>query len=286
MARGLVVPLNDTWILAELGPMRLQIAAWEGSNPSLENARKGGQWACGLLEELAPFQGLIKKKDPWPSSNGNIPYVVKEMIAAVQQVGDVDLTPLAAVAGTIADLVAEHIFSRRVSKVIVDNGGDVAIRMIPEEVVRVGLRLHVTSPEISHYLQITGRMGIGGVTTSGLGGRSFTKGVAQAAVALGPTASIADAASTSMANATAIDSPRVKKTRADKLYPDTDLPGEEVTFEVAELTPQEAQEALFRGMEKAQHLIQRGVISGAIICVQKKVLSSQGIKEFLFPLGN
>lgn len=284
MEKGLVVPLNDTWILAESGPMRLEIAAWNGSGPSLETARRGGEWACGLLEELAPFQDLVKKKNPWPNANDALPRVVEEMIAAVQQVGDLDLTPLATVAGTISDLVAERLFSQGMSKVIVNNGGDIAIRMMPEEVVKVGVRTDVSRSMISHYLEVKGSMGIGGVTTSGMGGRSFTKGVAQAVVALGSTASVADAASTSLANATQINSPQVKMAVANDLYPDTDLNDEMVTQELGELRSQEVEEALSNGMAKAQQYIDRGVILGAIICVQEQTIWSQGIESFLFPL--
>ena len=264
--------------------MRLEIAAWNGSGPSLETARRGGEWACDLLEELSPFQDLIKKKNPWPTANDALPRIVEEMIASVQLVGDLDLTPLATVAGTISDLVAEHLFSQGMSKVIVNNGGDIAIRMMPEESVKVGVRLDVSTSMISHYLEVKGSMGIGGVTTSGMGGRSFTKGVAQAAVALGSTASVADAASTSLANATFINSPQVKTAAANDLYPDTDLSDEMVTQELGELNPQEVEDALSHGMAKAQHYIDEGVILGAIICVQERTIWSQGIESFLFPL--
>ena len=285
MEKGLVIPLNDTWILAESGPMRLEIAAWNGSGPSLETARRGGEWACGLLEELALFQDLVKKKNPWPKANDALPRVVGEMIASVQQVGDLDLTPLAAVAGTISDLVAERLFSQGMSKVIVNNGGDIAIRMMPEEVVKVGVRTDVSRSIISHYLEVNGSRGIGGVTTSGVGGRSFTKGVAQAVVAIGSTASVADAASTSLANATLINSPQVRMAVANDLYPDTDLNDEMVTHELGELRPQEIEEALSNGMAKAKQYIDRGVIFGTIICVQERTIWSQGIESFLFPLA-
>ena len=284
MAKGLLLPLDDTWALAESGPMRLQIAAWDRAEPSLETAMKGGEWACGLLEALAPFQDIIKRKSPWPSADNALPRVVKKMIASVQQVGDLDLTPLAAVAGTISDLVADRLFSQGMSKVIVNNGGDIAIRMMPEEGVKVGVRLDVSTPRISHYLEIQGSMGIGGVTTSGFGGRSFTKGVAQAVVALGSTASLADAASTSLANATQTNSLQVEMTMADEIYPDTDLTGEMVTQALGELTPQEIEDALSHGMAKAQRYIDMGVILGAVICVQERTIWSQGLESFLFPL--
>ena len=285
MGETLVTPVNDVWVLAESGPMRLLVAAWDGDKPLHELAHKGGERACGLLAELAPFQSIISKKASATNSCTNLPKVVKEMIAAVQNVGDVDLTPLAAVAGTISDLVAQHVFSHGATRVIVDNGGDIAVRMTPDAEVKVGIRLDVESHDISHGLRIAGGMGVGGVTTSGLGGRSFTKGVAQSAVVLGPTASIADAASTSVANATLIDSPNVRRIKAEDLYPDTDLRGEEVTLEVGDLTPGEIDLALSRGMERVQYLMNKEVISGALICVKGKVVWSHALENLLFPVA-
>ncbi|MCP4420263.1 MAG: UPF0280 family protein [Chloroflexi bacterium] len=263
--------------------MRLQIAAWDGANPALEIAMRGGEWACDLLEELAPFQELIKKKNPWANTDDALPRIVREMIASVRHVGDLDLTPLATVAGTISDFVAERLFSQGMSKVIVNNGGDIAIRMLPEAVVRVGVRLDVSSPKVSHGLEIKGNMGIGGITTSGFGGRSFTKGTAQAVVVLGATASVADAASTSIANATQINAPSVKTAVAETIYPDTDLAGEKVTQELGTLTSQEIDTALANGMARVRQYIDKGVIHGGILCVQGRMIWSHGIESFLFP---
>lgn len=284
MKLGTVVPLDDAWVLAELGPMRLEIAAWHGDSPFLEPALQGGEWACALLEELAGYQQIVKRKNPWPAADEALPAVVRRMIASVESLGDRDLTPLATVAGTIADLVAEHIFAQGLSKVIVNNGGDIAIRMLPDQTIKVGVRPDVSSPEMSHFVALQGKMGIGGVTTSGVGGRSFTKGVASAVVVLAPTASAADAASTSLANATRIRSPRVQMVAASKLYPDTDLSEELVTSCVGPLTGPELDEALANGMARARQYIARGVIRGAIICVQGRTGWTEGIGNIVFPI--
>jgi ApbE superfamily uncharacterized protein (UPF0280 family) len=69
------------------------------------------------------------------------------MLESVRAVGDARLTPMAAVAGTIADGVADFLFSRGMTKVIVNNGGDIAVRLKAPNAVRVGLREDVNSEE-------------------------------------------------------------------------------------------------------------------------------------------
>jgi hypothetical protein len=284
MRQELLVPLDDTWVLAELGPMSLRIASWTGHVPAQQLALDAGRWAFHVLEQLAAFQEMVTQKNPWPDDDGTLPRPVTTMLEAVRHVGDEDLTPLAAVAGTISELVAEHLYAQGATKTIVDNGGDIAIRMLPDETVRVGIRLDVTRPDVAYYLQITPETGIQGVTTSGLGGRSFTKGVAQAAVVLGSRASVADAAATSVANATAIDSPRVQTIPADTLDPDTDLHGERVVTKIQTLSVQEVAHALTQGLDYSRRLVEQGVIFGALLSVQGEVAATEGLEELLFPL--
>jgi len=261
--------------------MRLMIAAWTDGLPARHMAREGGEISFRLLDDVARFQTLVKKRHPWPTSNGKFPPAVSTMLRAVQQVDDQDLTPLAAVAGTIAELVADHIFSLGAERVIVDNGGDIAIRMRSHEKVRVGIRLDVTRPEVSHYLEIGGNDQIAGVTTSGLGGRSVTKGVAQAAVVLARTASVADAASTSVANATSIVSPRVQRVLAENMDPVTDLRGDEVVACVETLDHEEAELALAQGARRGGYLCSRGVIMGYVLAVQGRILYNDQVKTHL-----
>ena len=59
------------------------------------------------------------------------------MWAAVSMIGDSDLTPMAAVAGTIADATADFLVESGLTRVIVNNGGDVAVRLTKGETVSV-----------------------------------------------------------------------------------------------------------------------------------------------------
>jgi ApbE superfamily uncharacterized protein (UPF0280 family) len=86
-------------------------------------------------------------------------------------------------------VVADFIFSKGGTKVIVDNGGDIAIRLRKGEVVKVGVKTEIDAKQPAYLISVDSTMGIGGIATSGLGGRSFTKGIASAATVLSETAS-------------------------------------------------------------------------------------------------
>jgi hypothetical protein len=128
-------------------------------------------------------------------------------------------------------------------------------------------------------------MGIGGVCTSGLGGRSLTLGIASAAVALSPSASLADGAATLLGNVTYIDSPKVKRMLAESIYPDTDVRGLMVVTEVEPLSDEEIEKALSLGEKKAQELLNKQVITGAFIAVQGDTRKIGNIGALISPLN-
>jgi hypothetical protein len=155
--------------------------------------------------------------------------------------------------------------------VIVDNGGDIAIRLAAGETTRVGLRPEIAHPEISHVLTLDGRHSTWGVATSGLGGRSFTCGIASAVTAVARSASLADAAATAVANACLAAGADVLRVPAAKLDPNTDIPDLLVTVAVGDLTGPQRAEALSNALQRAEGLTQRGVIRGALAAVGKQV---------------
>ncbi len=75
-----------------------------------------------------------------------------------------------------------------------------------------------------------------GVTTSGVGGRSLTRGIASAVTVLAANASVADAAATAIANACFVEDDRIIQVPAEKIDPNTDLTGIRVTTEVGPLS--------------------------------------------------
>lgn len=257
-------------LLAENGPMRMVIQAWEGKVPRLDLATEAADYAFACLARVAGQLAVLKRR---PGAIDGLPPepLAREMIKSVRAVGDADLTPLAAVAGTLADAVADRLFGQGLSRVIVDNGGDIAIRLAAGETTRVGLRPEIAHPEISHVLTLDGRHSTWGVATSGLGGRSFTCGIASAVTAVARSASLADAAATAVANACLVAGADVLRVPAAKLDPNTDIPDLLVTVAVGDLTGPQRAEALSNALQRAEGLTQRGVIRGALAAVGKQV---------------
>jgi ApbE superfamily uncharacterized protein (UPF0280 family) len=206
------------------------------------------------------------------------------MIEATKRMEEPDLTPLAAVAGAVSDEVADFIFRRGGTKIIVDNGGDVAIRLREGEVARVGVKTEIDADQPTYLLSIDSTMGIGGVATSGLGGRSFTKGIASAATALSPTAAVSDAAATVIGNFANIEDANITRSLAEKIYPDTDIAGERVTVKVGNLSRGKIDEALNNGLSKAVSICEKGWIDGALIALQGRVVWTESIHSWLTKL--
>jgi len=253
-------------VIAENGPMRLVIQAYDGERAELQLAREAAQYGFSCLADVAADRTLLCRPhgtitSPPTRCSG------QAMLAAVRNVGDADLTPMAAVAGTIADQVADWLFSKGLSKIIVDNGGDIAIRTLPGQEVTVGLRPTVSSPQISHLVRLQPSHRSWGINTSGLGGRSFTRGIASAVTAFGGCSSVADAAATAVANCCLVDDPAIIQAPANSIDPTTDLGELPVTVQVGNLSDEACLAALKAGLAKGQELVERGLISGAFLVV-------------------
>ncbi|MCU0558416.1 MAG: hypothetical protein MUF67_14070, partial [Desulfobacterales bacterium] len=232
--------------------MRMVIQAWEGKVPRLDLATEAADYAFACLARVARHLAVLKRR-PGPIDGLPPEPLAREMIASVRAVGDADLTPLAAVAGTLADAVADRLFGQGLSRVIVDNGGDIAIRLAAGETTRVGLRPEIAHPEISHVLTLDGRHSTWGVAT------------------VARSASLADAAATAVANACLAAGADVLRVPAAKLDPNTDIPDLLVTVAVGDLTGPQRAEALSNALQRAEGLTQRGVIRGALAAVGKQV---------------
>ena len=262
-----ILTLGDGTVLVECGPMRMFIEGYAAGISQPEACRRAAQEAIKFLEQIAEHRAEIQAPGltlPEPPKS----LLIHEMWQAVCLVGDEDLTPMAAVAGTIADATADFLASEGLTKVVVNNGGDVALRLMSGETVTVGIRPDVNGTDVTRRVLITSEMNIRGICTSGLGGRSFTRGVASAATVFASRASLADAAATAVANATYIVNPAVRRCRADSIDPNTDLRGVEITSEVGELTLDEIDTAVKQGIERAEQLVKRSVIAGACVAVK------------------
>ncbi len=277
--------LPEGTVLLDYGPMGMSIHVSEHGKPLPKLAEEGAYVAIGLLHDLSTYLPVIKRKSLALELKESTPEIVQRMIEATQRMDEQDLTPLAAVAGTISEMVADFIFNKGGTKVIINNGGDIAIRMRKGEQVKVGIKTEIAAQQPSYLISIDSTMGVGGVATSGLGGRSFTKGIASAATVLSEKASLADAAATVIGNFTNVDDPNISRTLAERIYPDTDIAGEWVTAKVGTLSQRKIGEALTNGLTKANSICQKRLIKGAIVAVQGKVVWTESINGLIRSLS-
>jgi hypothetical protein len=183
--------------------------------------------------------------------------------------GDDTLTPMAAVAGAISDAAAEAAQLEGAEKVVVENRGDIAVKVSGGASARIGVKASIKAQRCSFTIKVDGGSGIGGVATSGIGGMGFTKGIASAAVALASTGALADACSTILGNATLDENSPVVWKLAEELDPLTDLKGQLVTHRVGRLTWESKVRAVKKGIRKVEELRGRGILKGGIIVVEE-----------------
>lgn len=258
--------LQEGAVMAECGPMRLIISSFIGKVPQREMNVRAAKEAFVYLRRIGELQDRLKRH--YSSLPGNLKDpLALEMIQSALAVGDQDLTPMAAVAGTIADAVADFLYHRGMTRVVVNNGGDISVRLSGKETVRVGIREDILSEAFSQVVVLNTERVSWGVATSGLGGRSLTRGIASAATVIAQRASVADAAATAVANASFVAHDKVICRKAETVDPRTDIPELPVTVEVGTLNREIKVIAVSHAMKRARELVERGVILGGFVAV-------------------
>jgi len=277
-----IMQLDEETVLAECGPMRLAIRAWQHGKPQIDLCRQAAQRSFAYLEAVANQKTVLSDF----ARNINVlprNALAQRMVESVRAIGDMDLTPMAAVAGTIADAVADWLYGHGPTKVVVDNGGDIAIRLAAAETASVGIRPQINRFDISHIARLDDRRSSWGVTTSGLGGRSFTRGIASAVTVIAENASIADAAATAIANACFVEDSSIVQIPAEQLDPNTDLKGVNVTVDVGALSTCKKIQAVKMALSKADALCRQEIITGALIALEDIFVITQSVRELIAP---
>ena len=166
---------------------------------------------------------------------------------------------------------------------IVDNGGDIAIRLAAGQTASVGIRPHINRLDISHIAQLDARRSSWGMTTSGFGGRSFTRGIASAVTVIAGDAAIADAAATAIANACYVRDNSIVQIPAEQIDCNTDLKGVRVTVGVGPLSPGKKMQAVKTALSKANTLCRQGSIIGALIALKDIFVMTESARELISP---
>lgn len=217
----------------------------------------------GILAELVEeLPALRQPVTPHRQFHGS---VARRMRRAVGPYGDVFVTPMAAVAGAVADeVLAAMVTAHQPTKAYVNNGGDIAFHL--------GKDAAFSALGPSGEITIRAENTIRGIATSGWRGRSHSCGIADAVTVLARSAAAADVAATLIANAVDLPGhPAVIRTPASDLNPDSDLGDRLVTADVAQLASSDTAQALANGRDFAERLVRDGLIHDAILSLQGAV---------------
>lgn len=222
-----------------------------------------------LVFELATLREEVSSADNAKSS------IARRMIIAARKFNDEFVTPMAAVAGSVADEIVEIGWtSSSLKKLYVNNGGDIAFRVDSGGEVVVGVTKSVIDPTFIGRLHFSADSNIRGVATSGFGGRSRTFGIADAVTVVSSCAADADVAATLIANHVSLGNhPQVKVIAANSVDATSDLGDRLVTSSVGNLTKQEIETALDKGEHRANELYAKQLISGAFFALRGSVRS-------------
>jgi hypothetical protein len=221
-----------------------------------------------LVHELATLRAPLGPA--YPLARGP---VAKRMVAAVWPHRDVFITPMAAVAGAVAEEMLEAMLGgRRLRKAYVNDGGDIALWLGEGESFRAGVVENIFAPAIGASLEIRSHDAARGIATSGWRGRSQSLGIADAVTVLARTASQADAAATLIANAVNVEHPAIRRMPARTVKQDSDLGELPVTVEVGELPRDTVLGALANGLAVARRMQAAGLIEAAYLALQGEAL--------------
>ncbi len=257
--------LADGRLHLQHGPIDLVVAAWGAEGEVAAAYRQAVAAFEGLLEELVAELPVLRRPVGSDTAMPAGP-VARRMVAAVLPHRCVYITPMAAVAGAVADeVLARLLAGRDIARAYVNDGGDIAIHLGPGESLRIGVVADLDAPAVEGMAVLTHDMPVRGVATSGRGGRSFSRGIADAVTVLALDAAGADACATLVANAVSIDSPKVTQRPARLLDPDSDLGDIPVTVAVAPLDGAEVAAALAAGAAEAERLRGAGHLAAAML---------------------
>ena len=264
--------LSDGRLHLNHGPIDLICEAWGNPAAVTHAYRNATRRFDGLLEELVAELPALRQ--PNAALNGTI---ALKMAAAIKPFHPTFITPMAAVAGAVADMILSAMTQVELQRAYVNNGGDIALHLA------AGERLTAAIAGTPHRVAIHSHDAIRGIATSGWRGRSFSLGIADSVTVLAKTAAMADAAATMIANAVDLPNhPAITRAPAKSLQCDSDLGAHGVTTYVGPLTQDETVRALSAGHVLAETCCANRLILGAALCLNSH-LRTTGALALLEP---
>jgi uncharacterized protein len=220
-----------------------------------------------LVAKLAVLRAPIEEVRPVVMNP-----IARRMVDAVWPYREVFVTPMAAVAGAVAEHVLEvMVEAAPLRRAIVNNGGDIAIHLADGQSLRAGVVGDLSLPRMDATIEISSSDPVRGIATSGWRGRSQSLGIADSVTVLAGTAAMADAAATMIANAVNVEDSAIARLPACEVRDDSDLGDLPVTIAVSLLASQKVAQALENGARRAAELQARGLIAAAYLQLQDQV---------------
>jgi hypothetical protein len=220
-----------------------------------------------LVAELPILRAPVEVTPPYVCGP-----VARRMVDAVWPYRQMFITPMAAVAGAVAEhVLAVMVEAAPLRCAIVNNGGDIAIHLAEGEGVRAGVVGDLSLPRMDATVEIASGDPVRGIATSGWRGRSQSLGIADSVTVLAENASTADAAATMIANAITVHDPAIERLPAWQVRDDSDLGDLPVTVAVGLLPSHKVALALEHGARRARELRECGLIAAAYLQLQDQV---------------
>jgi ApbE superfamily uncharacterized protein (UPF0280 family) len=268
--------LSDGRLHLQHGPIDCLLRAW-GEQAEIRSAyRQAANAFSHILPALCAELPMLRSALPSPVPVGP---VARAMHRAVLPFAAGFITPMAAVAGAVADhVLAALVDGSRLDRAFVNNGGDIAFHLAPSQSLRCGLVSDLADPALDGAFLLEADHPARGLATSGRackgrGGRSFSFGIADSVSVLAHTAAQADAAATVIANAVDIPGHQaIHRVPACDIDPDTDLGALLVTCDVGTLGHADIAAALDAGADVADDLMEAGLILGAVLCLRGQMI--------------
>lgn len=228
----------------------------------------------GVLDELVGELPLLRQ--PVGADCDLRGVIARRMWQACAPFREAFITPMAAVAGSVAQELIGCYQRSGIERAWINNGGDIALHLADGHSVRVGLFADLARFDLRDagplatdgQFEVTADMPVRGVATSGWRGRSFSLGIADSVTVLAATAAQADAAATVIANAVNVEDPGIHRNPASACKDDSDLGDIPVTTEVETLPPAQVRRALAAGEARAEALQRAGLVSSVVLVCQ------------------
>ncbi len=252
------------------GPIDLIVEAFGRPDEILQAYAQAAKRFETVLTELVEELGELRRPaEAIPRSFAGP--TANRMERAVCRHAPAFITPMAAVAGAVADEIMAALLSGRcLAKAYVNNGGDIAVHLSEGQSMTAAIA--GTGHGLADRIVIRASDPVRGIATSGWRGRSHSLGIADAVTVLARTAADADAAATLIANAVDLPGhPAVARVPASIIDPDSDLGARLVTQDVGPLSSGEVDDALDRGLAVAEAMRSDGRIAAAALFLNSEV---------------